>query len=132
MAQRIAKPVAIDLFAGAGVKPSDSNWLATRSVSRSSRTRTPRQLYRHNRPGTTLFRTTSGGELDPAKCLRECNLSRSGHRRRDLWASLPRLLGIEPADQKPEQSSQPSLHRVPAVRHRHSAAMRGGRKQSRA
>lgn len=76
MAQRIAGPVAIDLFAGAGglslgfelagfsigfAVEHDANAAAT---------------YRHNRPGTFLFQEDIR-QLDPAACLRECALSRT-------------------------------------------------------
>jgi DNA (cytosine-5)-methyltransferase 1 len=76
MAQRIAKLVAIDLFAGAGGLSLGFE-LAGFSVGFAvERDANAAATYRFNHSGTVLFQQDIR-ELDPATCLLECNLGRT-------------------------------------------------------
>src|ERR1019366_10528541 len=76
MAQRIAKPVAIDLFAGAGGLSLGFE-LAGFSIGIAvERDAHAAATYRHNHPGTAVFEEDIQ-QLDPETCLREARIDRA-------------------------------------------------------
>ena len=76
MAQRTAKPVAIDLFAGAGGLSLGFEMAGFSVGFAVERDANAAATYRFNHPGTILFQEDIR-KLDPDTCLRECSLGRT-------------------------------------------------------
>src|SRR5579862_1030768 len=76
MTQRIAGPVAVDLFAGAGGLSLGFEMAGFSVGFAVEQDANAAATYRHNRPRTTLFQENIR-RLDPAACLHECGLGRT-------------------------------------------------------
>jgi DNA (cytosine-5)-methyltransferase 1 len=77
MTQRIANPVAIDLFSGAGGLSLGFEMAGFTVGFAVEQNPHAAATYRHNRPDTTVFQDDIR-QLDPVACLRESGLARAG------------------------------------------------------